>query len=92
MVLVFSIVMMMNAAVNGEAEGERNAEERTAAERATVREDERNKSKRRIASIYEEAVCARTVRRRGPATVPRVCIHATAALLQPAHARVYNAP
>lgn len=36
MILVFSVVMMMNVAVNGEEEGERNAEERTA-----VREDEK---------------------------------------------------
>lgn len=76
--LVFSVVMMMNATVNEEGEGERNAEERTAAERVTVREDERNKSKRwSLRSTERPCASAAYVRRRSLACAyvqrPRCC-------------------
>lgn len=58
MVLVFSVVMMMNVA--GSREGGRGAETRRDERRCGKT---RNKNTRRIASIYEEAVRARAVRR-----------------------------
>lgn len=86
MILVFSVVMMMNVAVNGEEEGERNAEERTA-----VREDEKQEHEEDRFDLRRGRARPHRASTR-PATVSCVCIRATAALLQPANARVYNAP
>lgn len=72
---MFSVVMMMNVAVNEEEEGDadRNAEERT-----VVREDEKQEHeedrfdlRRDRMRPHRASTC--------PATVSRVCIRATAA-------------
>lgn len=87
MILVFSVVMMMNVAVNGgkkKESGTRRNERRCG--------KTRNKNTRRIASIYGESVRARTVRRRARPRSLACAYVQRPALLQPANARVYNAP
>jgi len=82
MVLVFSVVMMMNVAVNKEREGERNVQERTA-KRTTVREDEKQEHEEDRFDLRRSRVRPHRASTR-PATISCVCIRATAALLQPA--------
>lgn len=91
MALVFSVVMTMN--VNGEQneEGERNVEERTAGEQTAVRENEKQEHEEDRFDLWRGRVrphCASMHR----GLLPRVYVRATAALPQPAHAWLYNAP
>lgn len=87
MILVFSVVTMMNVAVNGEKKKE-----------SGTRRNERRCGKTRKQEHVEDRFDLRRGRARPhrastrPATVSCVCIRATAALLRPANARVYNAP
>ena len=55
--LVFSVVMMMNMAVNKEEERKRNAEERTVAERTAVQKDKKQEHEKDRFDLRREAVC-----------------------------------
>lgn len=87
--LVFSVVMMMNMAVNREEERKRNAEERTVAERTAVQKDKKQEHEKDRFDLRRGRVRPHRPSTR-PATVSCVCVRAL--LLQSAHARVYNAP